>query len=338
MPLTADQRAMLELMLERGQSYDDLASLLDLSETEVRARARAALTELGGADPDRNVGLTDYLLGQADPIGRADAARHLKEDPEDNRLAADLTDALRGIAPGADLPKLPSATRGRMRRRPPPAAEPAPPTEAPRPRPEPTARPSARHRLSELTATQARTIAAIGGAALILVVVVLAIAGAFGGDDDESSASTGASATTTTPDQNIEEVALRPSDGGDAAGTATFGIATGDQPFVDLQIDKLEQAPQGKAYVLWLLFGNDVGYPLTPFQPNPDGTVSNRVPIPAAVTTLAAKTQQVDVSLSEAGPLEKEIRKAAAPDTQSPVIPYVGESILRGDVPAGAQG
>ena len=51
----------------------------------MRARARAALTELVGADPDRNVGLTDYLLGQADPIGRADASRHLRERPDDHR-------------------------------------------------------------------------------------------------------------------------------------------------------------------------------------------------------------------------------------------------------------
>ena len=30
MALSADQRAMLELLLERGQSYDDLSALLDL--------------------------------------------------------------------------------------------------------------------------------------------------------------------------------------------------------------------------------------------------------------------------------------------------------------------
>jgi Anti-sigma-K factor rskA len=333
MPLSADQRAMLGLMLERGQGYEDLASLLDLSEAEVRARARAALTELGGADPDRNVGLTDYLLGQADPIGRADAARHLKEDPEDNRLAADLVENLRGIAPGADLPKLPSATGGRFRRRAPAAPEVTPPAPA-APRPKPAAAPSGPGRLAELSAHRSRLMVAVGAGALILVVVVLAIAGVFGGD--ESSGSTSASATTTTSDESLEQVKLQPSDGGDAAGTATFGIATGDQPFVDVDITKLEQAPQGKAYVLWLLFSDNLGYPLTPLQANPDGTVSTRVPIPAAVTPLAAKTQQVDVSLSEAGPLQKEIRQAASPETQSPVISYVGESILRGDVPASA--
>ena len=40
MPLSADQQAMLQLLLERGQSYADLASLLGVGEAEVRARAR----------------------------------------------------------------------------------------------------------------------------------------------------------------------------------------------------------------------------------------------------------------------------------------------------------
>src|ERR671916_1661587 len=104
MPLKADQRAMLQLLLERGQSYDDIASVLGVSSDEVRERARAALRELGGADPDAEVGLTDYLLGQADPIGRADAVRHLQADPDALALAEELEAKLRLLAPDADLP------------------------------------------------------------------------------------------------------------------------------------------------------------------------------------------------------------------------------------------
>ena len=111
MAITADQQALLQLLLERGQSYGDLAALLGLPEDEVRTRARAALTELGGADPDRNVGLTDYLLGQADPIGRADASRHLRDDPEDHELAAELCERLRELFPAAELPRLPGQPR-----------------------------------------------------------------------------------------------------------------------------------------------------------------------------------------------------------------------------------
>ena len=128
MALTADQQATLQLLLVRGQRYADLAALLGVEEAEVRGRARAALTELGGADPDRNVGLTDYLLGQADPIGRADASRHLREHAEDRALATTLAERLREMFPGAELPRLPgeprpAAAAARRRRR---AAGPSP--------------------------------------------------------------------------------------------------------------------------------------------------------------------------------------------------------------------
>src|SRR4029079_7082199 len=109
--ITQDQRATLQLLLERGQTYADLAGLLGEDEAAVRTRARAALTELGGADPDRHVGLTDYLLGQADPIGRADAVRYRRDDPADLALATEIAQKVQLIAPEAELPRLPGAER-----------------------------------------------------------------------------------------------------------------------------------------------------------------------------------------------------------------------------------
>src|SRR6266550_9421921 len=100
MPLTDDQRAMLQLLLQRGQSYADIGSLLGLDDEGVRSRAREALTEIGGQDPDRDVSLTDYLLGQADPIGRADAARQLQADSGTRDLAEQLATQLRLLVPG----------------------------------------------------------------------------------------------------------------------------------------------------------------------------------------------------------------------------------------------
>jgi anti-sigma factor RsiW len=224
MALSADQRAMLELLLQRGQSYDDLASLLDLPPSEVRARARAALTELGGADPDRNVGLTDYLLGQADPIGRADAARHLKEDPEDHALAAKLAASLQLLVTGAELPKLPPEPgAGRFARRAPAGAQTAEAAE-----PVAAGQPGrARSWLSELTSSQTRLMVAGTSAAVIVIAVVLALTGAFGGDGNDGSAATTPD-STTAGDETIQRVPLKPAGGGDAKGTATFGIATGD--------------------------------------------------------------------------------------------------------------
>src|SRR4051794_27725592 len=114
---------MLQLLLEGGQGYDDIGSLLGIAPDEVRSRARAALTEIGGADPDAQVGLSDYLLGQADPIGRADAVRHLQSDPDANALAQRLVQNLRLLAPRAELPEIPEPHGGRR-------AAPAPPTPA----------------------------------------------------------------------------------------------------------------------------------------------------------------------------------------------------------------
>lgn len=181
---------MLQLLLERGQSYDDLASILGVSSDEVRSRARAALTDLGGGDPDRNVALTDYLLGQADPIDRADAVRHLKDDPEDLALVTELAQKLRLVAPEAELPRLPGEERqprprGSTRRRlPKPLKKLAPgPKESTDGEPRPPR--------TSLSRRQTQGIVIAGCATVLVAVGVLAIAGVF------SSGSSGS--TTTSP-------------------------------------------------------------------------------------------------------------------------------------------
>src|SRR3954463_12941515 len=133
---------MLQLLLEGGQGYDDIGSLLGIAPGGGRSRARAALTEIGGADPDAQVGLSDSLLGQADPIGRADAVRHLQGDPEANALAQRLVQNLRLLAPKAELPEIPEPRGGRRAAPlpPPPSAAPAagaPAQAAPPPAPGP---------------------------------------------------------------------------------------------------------------------------------------------------------------------------------------------------------
>ncbi len=188
MPITLDQRATLQLLLERGKSYSDLAALLGVDESEVRSRARAALTQLGGADPDRTVALTDYILGQADPIDRADVSRHLREDADDRDLATELIVSLRALFPAAELPRLPGESRGgRFRSQAGAAATQAIGLAPAGPK---LARP-------DFSDSRTRLLAALAAGALVLVVAVLAITGAFGGDGDESSAAAAGEETTT---------------------------------------------------------------------------------------------------------------------------------------------
>ena len=189
---------MLQLLLERGQSYDDLGSILGVDASEVRSRARTALTELAGADPDRNVALTDYLLGQADPIDRADAVRHLKDDTDDLAMVTELTQKLRLVAPEAQLPRLPGEERQPRPRR---AARERAPGRLGRLMPggRKSQTDESRQPRTTLTRRQTQGIVVAGCAAVLIAVGALAIAGVFSGST-EGADSTTTSSTTSTPD------------------------------------------------------------------------------------------------------------------------------------------
>jgi hypothetical protein len=323
---------MLQLLLERGQSYEDIASLLGGSRDDVRRRARAALEGLGGADPDAEVGLTDYLLGQADPIGRADAVRHLQSDPEALALAEELAAKLRLIAPQAQLPDLPQP---RKRRRP-PAPLAADGGDAPTRRmdaPASTAGEGARSWIAGLSPRQARLFAAIGAGSLILLFAILAIAGAFDGGDEPATEAAGAqTADGDVVTEDITTVTLRPTEGGGASGEARFGIANESQPFVELRLGGLEQPPEGQTYVVWFLPSEERGYPLAPLVGvTEDGTFQERFPIPQSAIAIAVQTQFVDVGLVDNRELAGDIQKAL--EGEDVLLPYQGQSVLRGRIP-----
>jgi hypothetical protein len=316
--LTPDQQATLQLLLERGQSYAAIAGALGIEEAEVRARARAALTELAGADPDRNVGLTDYLLGQADPIGRADASRHLRADPADHEVAAALVERLAEMYPDASLPRLPGEPRPPRKRR--------QRTEAEGPA---RARPGA-----GLSDSQRRVILIAGCAAVLLIAAVFGITGAFSGDGEESAATPSAPTAASTDGQAITRVPLRPLEGGNATGEATFGLATGDQAYVDVSIEGLDPAPQDRTYVIWLMLEKGKGYPLSPLSASQEGTFSDRFAIPSAVLPVIARVQFVDVSIAPVKAIRRLVQDAI--QNEAIVLDEPGDVVLRGRVPKAA--
>jgi hypothetical protein len=333
--LTADQQALLALVLERGQSYADISGLLGVSEDEVRARARATLTKIGGADPDRSVGLTDYLLGQADPIGRADAVRHLRDDADDYRLAERILDELAELAPGAELPKLPGEPRtaphlraARRRRPQEPEGEGAPRT--------------------SLSLRQTRMIVALLSGAVILAVVIAAIAGAFSGGSSSSTTasvpSTSTSATTTTPaggtttspanpgggsSQELTPVTLKGVGGQPGKGVATFGLASANTPFLDVRTVGLTPAPKGDVYSLWLAINpaKRQAYPVAPLlQPH------NRFNIPSVILPSLPSMKSVDVVISSASSLRKEIKGVLSAKKPKLILREPGSIALRGAI------
>ena len=341
MALPPDQRALLQLLCERGQSYEDIGALLGTSTEEARAKARAALTEIGGADPDAEVGLTDYLLGQADPIGRADAVRHIQGDPETHALATRIEEGLREIAPSANLPKLPEP-RGRARRAAVPAAD--EPSAAP-------ARTGAVERGSGSSAgnRQTRLIAGIAAGGVVLLVAILVIAGVFGGSDEDdpatqasASTTTGADGSTTTAEtgnERVTRVELAPSGGSGVAGSVDFGIANGNQLYADVQLNGLDpKLPRDDAVFMWLMLGEAGGYPISqPLQPvDANGRFSGRIAVPTAVAaTVAGQARTVRISRSSIPELARAAQNAA--EEQVPVVSFTGDLLADGEIPP-AQG
>lgn len=311
MALTADQTAVLELLLA-GHGYRELADLLGLDEQEVRDRARAALTELGGADPDREVELSAYLLGHADPIGRADAVRHLRASGADLELAERIRARLLEIEPGASLPELPAPQGRRTRPR-----APAPPRaggpDAPR-----------RNRL----------YAALAAGAVVLVVAVLAIAGAFSGDGDSGSAASGDTSASDVAGDEVERIPLAATGGGDATGEGVVGITTGDQPYLDLRLQNLEPAPRDQVYVVWFLFDRANGYPLSPIAPDNRGTFEDRFAVPTPAIPVLARMRFLNVSLAPVEEVRRAIERAV--DREDIVIEKPGRTVLQNREPLSA--
>ncbi len=104
--LPGDQRAVLELVLGRGRSYDEIARLLSIDRAAVRGRALAAADALASTtdlDAAQRQHLTDYLLGQL-PAAEVDDIRDLLGRSPHARawarvLSAELTQLATGPMP-----------------------------------------------------------------------------------------------------------------------------------------------------------------------------------------------------------------------------------------------
>lgn len=320
MPLQGDQRALLKLLSERGQSYDDISGLLGVPADEVRERTRAALEEIGGSDPDAGeVPLTDFLVGQADPIGRADAVRHLQVDADSLALAERIQAGLALVAPDAKQPTLPEA-RGKRRRA-------ALPEESAEPPPRPVAGPDGPD--SGVTGSRTRLYAVLALLGLILVGVILVVAGVFSGSDSDSSTPTEA----TTPSGQTIPVSLRPTGGSGVAGTATFSIVDDQQLSVDMDVQGLDPGlKSGESYVVWMMVGDTKGYPIDRIQADDSGSFSGRLSVPSSIA-LAVGSQATSVRISSTSEEAIQAGIRAAVKQKVPILTFTGSELASGRIP-----
>jgi Sigma-70, region 4 len=209
--LSDEQRAIVELVLRQGKSYDELSDMLGLPEARVRELARDALVDLApltarGVEEDWRGQLADYVLGQqAGPEATATRG-HLRRSEAARSWTRSLLDSLEQLYPNGNVPAVPDGERGRRGS----AAAPRPGGGE--------AGPRALAPGSAAAAGRRRLLVAAGGLlALILVAVLVWPFGVLtGGDDEEpSEASAGAQEQPQQP---------QGSDGGPIS-TATRGQA-----------------------------------------------------------------------------------------------------------------
>lgn len=315
---------MLQLLLERGQSYEDLASLLGTDPGEVRGRARAALREIAGENPDRDIGLTDYLLGQADPIARADVARHLGTDPESHALAAKLEAQLRLLAPGAELPTLPRAPRPAQKQGSP--ASSAPPGRA-------TAA------SGSLSGRQRRLIAALLAGLAVVAVLVLVVAGVFDGGgsgststaaDQGSGSADGGTAATTAAGGDVTKAVLRPLEGSDGRGVALFARVK-KVPVIQVTTIGLDRLAKGEAYYVWLYKSDQLALRVGGFVVDKKGSAIAPLQVPAEAVALVGNGtfDQIDVTLTADADYRAALERARE---QKSLPALTGTSVLRGEI------
>jgi outer membrane biosynthesis protein TonB len=297
--LTDDQKAMLRLLAQREEGYDDMAALMGISVEEVRERVKEALAEVD------------------EPAAEAPAVT-----PGPTPPAAPPT-------PPEPEPKEPE----------PKQAEPAPVENPASEKPAtsaPAAKRSSQIPSLKLPKDRGALIGLGAGVAVILVLVVVLIVSGGGGDESSSespSAAQGSVAegiSATAKDKSLTQAVLSAEDGGEATGQAIFGRF---KKKVVLQVtgEGLEPSADGESYAVWLSHGAKAMVPVGTAKVDSSGQLAARFEVPPAVLVLVARAvfDRVDVTRTDDGRLSAAVARARKTENESS---YTGTPVMSGEI------
>jgi hypothetical protein len=262
--LPPDQRAVLQLVLQRGRSYDDIAQLLSIDRAGVRQRALAAFDAMGPqtrVDPARRALLTDYILGQLPPRVAEEVRDRLASSASERAWARVLASELGPIANGG-LPEIPtedtSAVQDQV------LAAPAEPEPARR------SRPGDRSPGPKSSRVGGAILLGVGGAIAVLVVVVILLVSGGGSKNPNKNASTAATTTpasatsatsttarstptTTTPTQVVAQINLNSPGGGKSPTGIAQVLKQGTSTGIIIVASGVTANTKHDAYAVWLM-------------------------------------------------------------------------------------
>src|SRR5436190_4720277 len=319
--LPPEQRAIVELVVQRGRSYETLAEVLQVPQARVRELAREALTELSPrtasrVDADRRGQVADYLMRQQSPEDERATRDYLKQSEPARAWALSLLDSLdplyaNGAAPSVPEPVAETAEdrireRERLGKKAAPIAEVEEAEEPEEPKAERgTLSPEAQSALR-----RRRILGGVAGLAILagIVVAILAIAGVFKSDkksSGSSSASTTASSTPTSPSgtsttpgqspvQVVGGIALNPIGKNNRSQGVAYIVQQAGQRYVVIQakVPPLPNNQKVAAYEVWLYNSNRDARSLGAQYTNAQGVLQGRAPLPADV----GRFKSIDIS------------------------------------------
>lgn len=299
MGLTDDQKAMLRLLAQREEGYDDMAALMGISVEEVRERVKEALAEV------------DEPEASAEPV---------VENPTP--------------APEPTPPPAPAAPEPEAKPDPPAPAE-TPASETPAAS-APASKRSTQIPSLKLPKDRGALIGFGAGALVIVALIIILIVSGDGGSDSGSeptSAAQGSVAegiSATAQDKSLTQAVLSAEDGSDATGQAIFGRF---KKKVVLQVtgEGLEPSADGESYAVWLSHGAKAMVPVGTAKVDSSGQLAARFEVPPAVLVLVARAafDRVDVTRTEDSRLSAAIAQARKSENEST---YTGTPVMSGEI------
>jgi Sigma-70, region 4 len=298
--LSPEQRAIVELVLRQGKTYDELADMLNLPEPRVRALARDALVELApvsvrGVEEDWRGQLADYVLGQQSGPEATATKGHLRRSEAARSWARSLLDSLEQFYANGSVPAIPEGERGRR------AAA------APR---EPRTRDGGGPLAAAGDPVMRRRLLAGAGALLIVLLIVLVWPVGLLTGDDNGGSSGSASSNQTSQGTGAQNQATS----GAPAGIAIVVQRNGKKQLL-VQAANLAPSGQSEGYYVWL-------YNSPTDAKSLGGQVTDRQGNYQALGGFPADYQKyryIDISRQRIG--------------QDPNVKHSGDSVLRGPMP-----
>lgn len=298
MALSGDQKALLRLLAQREQGYEDIASLMGLSVDEVRTRVKDALDAV------------EREGGEAPPAPVEPAK--VPEAP----AKADKSVATPESTQSAPVPKPKPASKA-------PAAG----------KPGRGSLPKER-RVYAIGAGIGAVVLVI----VLLATGVLGGGDSDSSSDSNPAADTGGegrpaaegSAESKLTNSKLSGAVLKPVDGGNAEGAALFGKAK-KEVLLQVEATGLEPSPADSAYTIWFYKSPQLALRVGAVKVPESGNMRVQLPIPEELLAYVASGvfNQIDVSLTSNAEYKAEV---AAAKSEKRLPNYTGTDVLRGPI------